>query len=298
MKLINISIGLRTWKTVVSVVLALLIVNTYGTTTSRLTFAMLGAMTAMQPTFIESLESVLTQIIGVFFGAVVGVLLLMLPIPYIAATGIGIVLVITVYNLFNIKLSPSLPCMIILTLTTTPDIQPIAYALGRFWDTMIGLSIGMSINTLVFPYNNTRKIKSMIKSLDQEVLHFLEEIFDGDSILPDIERLLENIKELDRQLSIFSKQWVLLRWKKNRNKLEMFETCEKKSRQLVSHMEILCSMREYGRLDSENRRTLAGQGALIQDIRLIDESTELDLVTNYHVRQVLQLRKELLDTLR
>jgi len=92
MKLTNISIGLRTWKTVVSVVLALLIVNTYGTTTSRLTFAMLGAMTAMQPTFIESLESVLTQIIGVFFGAVVGVLLLMLPIPYIAATGIGIVL--------------------------------------------------------------------------------------------------------------------------------------------------------------------------------------------------------------
>lgn len=298
MKLTNFPIGLRTWKTAISVVLALVIVNYYGTTTSRLTFAMLGAMTAMQPTFIESLESSLTQIIGVFFGAVAGVLLLMLPIPYIVSTGIGIILVITIYNLFNIRLSPSLPCMIILTITTTPNIQPIGYALGRFWDTMIGLAIGMTINTLVFPYNNTRKISSMIKSLELEVIHFLEEIFDGDSILPDIEKLLENIKELDMQLSIFSKQWVLLRRKRNRSKLEIFETCNKKSRQLVSHMEILCRMHEYGRLDSENRKCLVSQGALVKDIRLIDESTELDLVTNYHVRKILQLRQELLDTLR
>ncbi len=31
--------------------------------------------------------------------------------------------------------------------------DPIRYALGRIWDTAIGLSVGMAINMLVFPTN-------------------------------------------------------------------------------------------------------------------------------------------------
>ena len=44
-------IGLRTAKTAAAIIISMLIVESLGTTTSKLIFAMLGAMTAVQPTF-------------------------------------------------------------------------------------------------------------------------------------------------------------------------------------------------------------------------------------------------------
>jgi uncharacterized membrane protein YgaE (UPF0421/DUF939 family) len=71
-----IRIGPRTIKTAAAVIIAMVIVHFYGTTTSRLTFAMLGAMAAVEPTFKDSLRSCMAQIVGVLFGSLVGVLLL------------------------------------------------------------------------------------------------------------------------------------------------------------------------------------------------------------------------------
>ena len=86
----RIHIGLRTIKTAAAVIIAMIIVDFFGTTPSKLIFAMLGAMAAVQPTFQESVESCLTQIVGVLFGAMSGILLLALPLSPLAATGIGI----------------------------------------------------------------------------------------------------------------------------------------------------------------------------------------------------------------
>ena len=65
-------VGLRTVKTALAVIISMVLVYFYGTSDSRLIFAMLGAMAAVQPTFKESWESCLTQIVGVLFGAVLG----------------------------------------------------------------------------------------------------------------------------------------------------------------------------------------------------------------------------------
>ncbi len=92
---LELRIGRRTLKTAAAVILAMVIVDHYGTTSSKLIFAMLGAMAAMEPTFTESLQACLTQIVGVLFGAATGILLLVLKLPDLVAAGIGIVLVIT-----------------------------------------------------------------------------------------------------------------------------------------------------------------------------------------------------------
>ena len=81
---------------------------------------LLGAMAAVQPTFKDSLESCLTQIVGVFLGGLAGILLVSLPLYPLVAVGIGMVLVITFYNLFHIRYSPSLPCFIVVMVCTTP----------------------------------------------------------------------------------------------------------------------------------------------------------------------------------
>ena len=295
---VNFHVGPRTIKTAAAVVLSMIIVELYGATASKLTFAMLGAMAAVQPTFKDSVESCLTQIIGVLFGAVAGVLLLLLPVHYLVATGIGLVLVITLYNALHIRFSPSLSCFLVVMICTTPGIEPMTYAFGRIWDTAIGLSVGMLINTMIFPYDNSRQIRSTVASLDEELIRFLEDMFDGDDVLPNVEKMSGEIDKMATQLRIFGNQRLILKIKRQRRELKAFQACEGKARQLVAHMEVLCHMERPGRLTQENKDRLGGCAAVIRDERMLDEINEIDVVTNYHVERIISLRTELLGALR
>ena len=314
----RIHIGLRTVKTVIAVIVSMIVVDSYGATTSKLIFAMLGAMAAVQPTFKESLESCLTQIVGVFFGGIAGVLLMQLPVHPLVATGIGMVLVITFYNAFRIRFSPSLPCFIVVMVCTTPDVQPMSYAFGRIWDSAIGLGIGMLINSLIFPYDNSRQIRSTVESLDRELISFLEEMFDGDDVLPDADAMTGKIDDMARQLKVFANQKLIMNLRRQREELERFKRCEGKARQLVAQMEVLSRIGVPGRLSEENRSRLTDCGANIRDERVLsrpinhlfdaelkqsfeqfsDTIFEADVVTNYHVGQILTLRQELLEALK
>ena len=294
----KVRIGLRTVKTAAAVILSMIVVDFYGATTSKLIFAMLGAMAAVQPTFRESLESCTTQILGVLYGALTGVLLLALKLPPLVATGIGIVFVITLYNAFRIRYSPSLACIIVVTLCITPDVQPFIYAVGRIWDTAIGLGIGMAINTLVFPYDNSRQIRTLVESLDSDLIEFLEGVFDGDDVLPDAEKMSRDINTLATQMRIFSNQKLILRLKRQQEELEQFRICESKARELLARMEVLSHAGRPGRLNDENRLRLKNCGADIRDKRPYKNPQERDIVTNYHVRQILILRSDILETLK
>lgn len=298
MKNPHIRIGPRTIKTAAAVIIAMIIVHFYGTTTSRLTFAMLGAMAAVEPTFTESLRSCVAQIVGVLFGAVVGVVLLALPLNPLVRTGIGIVLVITLYNTFRIRFSPSLPCLIVVTLCITPDIQPMTYAMGRIWDSAIGLGVGLAINTLVFPYDNSRQIRATIESLDRELIAFLEDMFDGDDVMPDAAKMEQTVADMARQLEIFSNQRLWTRRNRQKQEIASFRVCQGKARELMARLEILSHMERPGRLSKENRNRLRACGANISDRRPLNNVKERDVVVNYHVAQILRLRKELLEALR
>jgi len=290
-------IGLRTAKTAAAVIIAMMIVESYGATTSKIIFAMLGAMAAVQPTFKESVESCLTQITGVLFGAAAGVVLMALRLPPLVATGIGIVLVITLYNAFRIRFTPSIACLIVVTLCTSEGMQPFSYALGRIWDTTIGLTVGMGINTLIFPYDNSRQIRMLVESLDQELLRFLEDMFDGDDVLPDSAAMTGKIDDMARQLKIFGNQKLVLRLRRQQEELEQFRLCEGKARELLARMEVLSRMGRPGRLNDENKLRLKNCGAEIRDSRILKNPQERDMVTNYHVRQILALRADILAAL-
>ena len=185
----KIHIGLRTVKTAVAIIVAMVVVDLYGATSDKLIFAMLGAMAVIQPTFKESVESCVSQIVGVILGALFSLILDALPIGPMVSIGIGVIGIIAVYNALRLKISPSLPCFILVMICLSDTMEPISYALGRIWDTAIGLGVGMVINMLILPYNNSLQIQNTIKSLDKDLLRMLEELFDGDTILPDPEEM-------------------------------------------------------------------------------------------------------------
>ena len=286
-------IGLRTVKTVAAVIIAMVVVDAYGATTSKLIFAMLGAMAAVQPTFKESAESCLSQIVGVLFGALMGVLLLLLPVSHLVITGIGIVLVITLYNALGIRFSPSLPCFMIVMLCTSPGVQPLSYALGRVWDTAIGMAIGMLINTLIFPYDNRRQIRVTMESLDRELILFLEDMFDGDDDLPDVEAMAGKIDDIERQLNIFANQKLFMRPGRYRAQLEAFREYETNARRLISHMEVLCHLERPGEITPENLNRLDACGARVKNRADCADMEEYSDVINYHITHILDLREQL-----
>lgn len=295
---LKIHIGLRTIKTAVSVILAMALVDALGTTTSPLIFAMLGAMSAMEPTFKDSLEACIIQTASVILGALASVLLLALKLPMLATTGIGIVFVITFFNACRIRFSPSLACLIVVTLCTSDTVQPLLYAVSRIWDTAIGMAVGMAVNTLIFPYDNSNQIRSLIDSLDQEVIRFMEDVFDGDNVLPDVDKMTRKIDDMASQLRIFGNQRLIMHLSRQKEELEQFRQCEGMARELLARMEVLSRMGRPGRLNDENRQRLKASGAEIRDARVLKNPQERDMVTNYHVRQILSLRSELLEMMR
>lgn len=301
----KIHIGRRTLKTAAAVILSIVAVSFYGVSASKMTFAMLGAMSAMENTFRRSIMNCMTQIVGMILGAAAGLLLLQLPIHWLVCVGIGIVLIITIYNMMHVPFSPGLPCMIILTICTTSDLNPFAYAMERLWDTAIGLGVGMLINVLVLPYDNSIKIRNSIEYIKGEVIAFLEDMFDGDNLYPDTQKLTENITEMAGQLGILSEQWFPLRRTQNARRLLVLQDCEGKARQLLSHMEVLSRMTAPGCLSEENCKRLEACGAKIS-VKCIVKSAEgtrqrdvneADVITNYHVSEILQLRQELMEDL-
>jgi hypothetical protein len=62
-------------------------------------------------------------------------------------------------------------------------------------------------------------------------------------------------------------------------------------------MEILSQVEHPGRLNDNNRKLLSKLGAKIREPRFAKDGNELDIVTNYHVRQILILRSEILQAL-
>ena len=296
-KSIQFRIGMRTAKSAIAVMIAMSVVYFYGVTTSRIIFAVLGAMEAMQPTIKASLRSCLTQVTGVISGALFGLFLNALGLHPLITTGIGIVMVISIYNALRIQFSPSLPCLIVVTICTTPDIAPFIYASGRIWDTLIGFAVGITINALIFPYDNRKQIRYTLESLDQELIRFLEDLFDGDGSLPDAKLMADKVSTMANQMTVFSNQKLLMQLKRQQEDIRSFEVCEKDARELLARMEILSHIGDPGRLSEENRQALTECGAVIKDTRPLIDPTEREIVVNYHIRQILRVRKDLTNEL-
>ena len=292
----RIHIGRRTLKSAIAVILALAAVSMFGTTsaTSRMVFAMLGAMSAMENTFKQSLEACMAQFVGMILGAIVAAGLSFVPIHSMLTVGIGVVVIIVIYNVLGIYYSPNLPCLVVVMGCMNTDVYPFEYAMGRLWDTAIGLGIGMLINVLVLPYDNSLKIRQAIEYLEKEVIVFLEDMFDGDKEYPDTEKMRCTINNMASQLGIYSKQWLPFHVKSNKQKLDIFLQCESKSRELLAQMEVLHQMENPGRLDPEIKQRLENSGAVIRDHRKIVRYEEEDIITTYHVNKILDLRDELI----
>ena len=289
---LNLPVGMRTIKTALAVVLALLIVEQYGASPAKVVFATIGAISAVGPTFTASLLACLTQICGVTVGVLLALLMLALQVHPMVAVGIGVILILAGYQYFHLKLVPVLPCLVLVNVCLNPEVEAVAYSVGRIWDTAIGLAIGMAVNTLIFPYDNSLKIRQTMEGLDRDLIEFLEDMFDGDDHLPETKDLEKKIDALEGQLALFADQ-RLLRRKRQKRELKRLESCEDIAQALLTELITLRNMERLGCLNEENRQALRALGARVSDQCPLEGGTVENTVVNYHISQVLRLRQTL-----
>lgn len=296
LKKIRIPVGWRTLKTSIAVAAAILMVEHYGTSADELLFGVMGAFSAMEPTFKSSVRGCVAQISGVVVGVVLSLLMRFWELPGIAAASAGIILIMAAYQLLHWKSSPVLPCLILVTICTKPELSAVNYGLDRIWNTALGLGVGMLINMLVFPYDNSKKIQQVIVSLDDDLLDFLKDRFDGDEHMPETEEMSQKIDDLESQLAMFADQRLLHRQLQKR-RLAYFRECEDTARALLLEVEVLRSIERPGRLSRDNRAKLQKLTSGISIAEAGNCFQVEDLVLNYHVSKVLELREKLKDEL-
>lgn len=290
-------VGPRILKTALAVTLALAVVEPYGASPAKVVFATIGAMSAVAPTFTASLLACLTQICGVAVGGLLALTVIALRIPPVIGVGVGIIGILTGYQYFRLKLVPVLPCLVLVNICLNPAVEGASYAAGRLWDTAIGLAIGMAVNLLIFPYDNSRKIRRTMEGLDRDLILFLEDLFDGDEHLPEAVALARKVDALEGQLLLFAQQRLLLHRRRQKQELQRLRSCEDIARELVVEMEALRNMERRGHLNRENRQELRALGAQVME-EAPDKGEQMeDVVVNYHVARALSLRRELRQSL-
>jgi len=289
---VHIPVGMRTVKTAVAVSLALLVIEHLGTSSAKIIFAVIGAIAAMDNSLKASLRNCVAQIGGVIIGMVLAVIMRQLPIPGVAAVGIGIVITMAIFQLLHWNQSPVLACLILVTICTDATIVAHTYCLERIWDTAIGLGIGLAVNMLIVPYDNSKKMRRLLQSLDKDLVDFLEDMFDGDDVLPDAEDMKGVYDELEIQLAIFADQ-RLFRRRRQRSLLRRLQNCQELARELLVEIRALRNMNCTGRLSEQNRHRLQLLGANVPKLKQKGEFSTEEVVINYHVSRALTFREEL-----
>lgn len=285
-------VGMRTVKTALAVTVALIIIEQYGISPAKVIFATIGAMSAVAPTFKASLQACLTQIYGVTIGGVLGICMSFLSIKSTVAVGVGVILIISTYQILPTKLLPVLPCLILVNICLTPQVDALNYTLARGWDTAIGLGVGLVINLLICPYDNSRKIRKIMENLDTVLLPFLEDLFDGDCHLPETDLLEKQVDVVEEQLLLFSEQRLLYR-RRREGELKKLECCGETARALVVELETLRNMDSLGRLNLRNHTALLAIGVRLPENAYSEGEQAADLVTNYHVEKLTALWEKL-----
>lgn len=173
MKLTPPHIGMRTVKTTVAVMLSIIIFPLLTLASKKIPensasilsllrfllnrdspiFACIASIIVMQPTVEKSLKQGSSRIVGTIVGGIVGLIFTFVCtfLPYrllhFALIGIGIVAVITFFNVIGSPKSTSigLVTFLIIMINITNN-TPIIYAINRIIDTAIGVVISVFIN--------------------------------------------------------------------------------------------------------------------------------------------------------
>lgn len=276
-------IGMRTVKTAFAVFLTILISQILNLKSPF--FAGIAAVTAMQTSVSESFHVGRDRMRGTILGAIIALLFSLVAPENPLFIGIGIMIIIYICNLLQLKKSTQLSTIVFLSIILNyEEGSRIGYALYRTLDTLIGLIIGTLINYFILPpdIENT-----LIKGMDSLYIYskdMIEEIIFNEQ-KNSLEKFKEDLITMDEDYKILKRD----------NKLNLHETCNISGFQRVLklfetiyyHLGILSSLDGSFNINKSNKKSLQKLLQKNLPIQNVNNKNNLDLIYNYHLRKIL-----------
>ncbi len=279
--------GPRMVKTAIAVTLSIVFVRLFDPEPLSVFYAAFGALIAMDTTVSDSLRQGLTQLVAVLAGTVFGyisVLLFPEATPALVV-GLGVLLLIFLCHSFKLSFTASLSCIIFLSACLTPTDNILRDSFLRLRDTSVGVGIALLVNMVIWPYNNKKRILSMLKKLRERIPGEIEEIIIKERF-PDLSDSVDLLRRLDRELELYHSQRFLHR--KN-NEEALLKGCCQLAQRMIEELEAICGMDTLGDLASENEERIRALGLSlppegIQGRKCTRRDT---IVMNYHLDKIL-----------
>lgn len=166
-------IGLRTIKTGIAVSLTILVCRLIHTDYPF--YAVVATIISMDRSVVNSLKAGLNRMLGTFIGAVLGVIVVFIQPESAILTGLAIMVLIYVCNMMkwngSIVISGTVLVIIMFNLNGR---DPFIYSLSRLFDTFVGISVAVLVNTFIAPQNYERKVIQLNLELHRLFDLFLE----------------------------------------------------------------------------------------------------------------------------
>lgn len=280
-------LGLRTIKTALSVMLSLYLASLLGELSI---FPALAAIGVMSQTFDEGLRECRNQAVGIAIGGAFGCFAaLALPEPPIWVIALGVMAIIVLCASFHVGYSSSLSCAIFIVACMSEPSEVVHSVLIRLYHTAIGLGTGLLINYLILPYDNSRKIYSLLEELLSRIPAGLDALFSrqGNSEV----QTADLLQQLDYELSIFRHQ-RFRRKSRHRMRYTHMTGCAQTAELLHQELTVLRHMSHLGSPNEDNLVKLQCMG-LVPAQWSFSATEEETAVTNYHLRRLLEHHTQL-----
>jgi len=288
-------LGLRTLKTALSVMLSLYIASWFGELSI---FPALASVSVMSRTFDEGLKECRNQAVGIFIGGLFGCLTVYwFPSPPIWLMSLGVMVIIFVCASFNVGFSCSLSCAIFIVACMTDKSDVLRNVLIRCSHTAIGLGVGLAINYLVVPYNNSKKIYELQQEITDLIPDYLNKRIFQD-LYPDLTPMNNIFDRLEYELTLYRHQRAIHQ-RMHRDEYSYMTGCAQLAERIRQELTALCSIERIGQPDQEQFLRLRCIGLQINEPVLSHptSSEEDNIVTNYHLKKLLDCREYLLQLL-
>lgn len=178
-------LGMRTFKTGLSVALGMLIAQLFNLRSPI--FVVMSAIMAMKSSvsdsFIQGKNRMISTLVGITVGLILSYILPQNPL----FLGLGIILVIYIHNLFDWKDSTTLSAMVFSVVFMNTDTGRLAYAVNRTIDTFIGIIISMLVNYFIASPNKESIFLQGVENIYEDSRKIVYNLVRGRSI--DIEEI-------------------------------------------------------------------------------------------------------------
>lgn len=267
------TIGMRNIKTAIaifiSVMISVLLKLEYPF------YAAIATIISMENSVTNSYTAGRNRMMGTFVGAGIGLLFAWIKPHDALFCALGIIIVIYICNLLKWNKSISIASIVFLAimLNLKPGESPFYYGINRIFDTLIGVSVAVLVNYLIFPPKHEFNLHVARKTLMKNLVDISTQVL--------YQSNNNGIKALKKDISNFEKHYALCKEEFHLKKdLTSLMSQIQEEIDIINH--IYAHMRMIQRLHGE-----PGVQSFLTQAQSLDTSSQ-DIVVDYHMKCILQ----------